>query len=345
MILIQLKNIIWGQNSSYDYLKSIAIFIGLLILLKIFREIILNKLKKIAQKTKTEFDDVLIDIFKTIKPPFYLLISLYIAIKTLIIPELITQIINILFVIAIVYEIICALEKIIDYSFRIKGQENASITKTIKLIVKIAIWSLGIALALSNLGINISSLIAGLGIGGIAVALALQNILKDLFSSFSILLDKPFEIGDFIVVGSDMGTVEKIGIKTTRLRSLDGQQLIIANNELTNARVQNFKRLEKRRALFTLDIIYETELEKLKKIPSLIQEIINSDKNNEFDHCHFKSFGNFSLKFEISYYVKTQDYKKYLDITEKVNLAIINKFKKENIEFAYPTHIEYQKNA
>lgn len=343
MFLEQLKNLtLWGNNG-YSYLKAAIIFIGLLILLKIFREIILAKLKKLAEKTKTDFDDVLIDIFKTIKPPFYLLASLYISIKTLVIPDIATKVINIFFIIAIIYEIIHALEKIIDYSFRIKGEENASITKTIKLIVKIAIWLLGITLALSNLGVDITSLIAGLGIGGIAVALALQNILKDVFSSFSILIDKPFEVGDFIVIGSDMGTVEKIGIKTTRLRSLDGQQLIIANNELTDARVQNFKRLEKRRALFTLGVIYETEQEKLEKIPNLIQNILKTNNQTEFDRCHFKKFNDFSLDFEVSYYANTQDYKEYLDIVEKINLAIIDKFRKENIEFAYPTHLEYQK--
>jgi len=345
MFLEQLKNfILWG-NSGYTYLKAALIFIGLLILLKIFREIILARLKKFAEKTKTDFDDVLIDIFKTIKPPFYLLVSLYISIKTLVIPEIVFKIINILFIIAVIYEIIHAIEKVIDYSFKIKGKENASITSTIKLIIKICIWAFGIVLALSNLGVNISSLIAGLGIGGIAIALALQNILKDVFSSFSILIDKPFEVDDFIVVGKDMGTVEKIGIKTTRLRTLDGQQLIIANNELTNARVQNFKRLEKRRCLFNLDVTYETEQKKLAKIPQIIQTIIEANSELEFDRCHFKSFGESTLKFEISYYVNTQDYKEYLDAVEKINLAIVDKFRKENIEFAYPTHLEYQKNA
>lgn len=343
MILEQLKNLTFWGNNGYTYLKATLIFIGLLILLKIFREIILAKLKKLAQKTQTDFDNVLIDIFRTIKPPFYLLASLYISIKTLVIPSLVIKIINILFIIAIIYEIIHALEKIIDYSFKARGKEDNSIARTIKLIIKICIWTFGIVLALSNLGVNITSLIAGLGIGGIAIALALQNILKDLFSSFSILLDKPFEVGDFIIVGKDMGTVEKIGIKTTRLRSLDGQQLIIANSELTDARVQNFKRLEKRRALFTLGVIYETQQEKLEKIPKLIQEIVESNESNEFDRCHFKSLGDFSLNFEVSYYVNTQDYKEYLDMVEKINLEIIKQFRKENIEFAYPTQVEYSK--
>ena len=343
MFLEQLKNLSFWGNSGYDYFKAILIFIGLLILLKIFREIILAKLKKIAEKTKTKFDDVLINIFKTIKPPFYLLVSLYIAIKTLIIPDIAVKIINILFIITVIYEIIRAIEKIIDYLFESTEKDNASISRTVKLIVKICIWTFGIIFALGNLGINITSLIAGLGIGGIAVALAIQNILKDVFSSFSILIDKPFEIGDFIKVGDDMGTVEKIGIKTTRIRTPDGQQLIISNSELTDARVQNFKRLEQRRALFNLGVVYETEKEKLEKIPDIIQNIVENEKLTEFDRCNFKSFENFNLNFEVSYYVQTQDYKEYLDMVEKINLAIIDSFRKEGIEFAYPTHIEYQK--
>ncbi|MCD4704885.1 mechanosensitive ion channel [bacterium] len=342
-MLEALKDFILWNNTGYEYLKAILILIALLVLLKIFREIILAKLKKLAKKTKTDFDDVLINIFKAIKPPFYLLASLYISIRTLIVPEIAIKIINILFVIAIVYEIIRALEKMIDYSFQAQGKENTSVARTIKLFLKISLWSFGVILALSNLGVNISSLIAGLGIGGIAIALALQNILKDIFSSFSILIDKPFEVGDFIIVGKDMGTVEQIGIKTSRLRALDGQQLIITNSELTDARVQNFKRLEKRRSLFNLGIIYETDQKKLTEIPQLIENIIKNIKNTEFDRCHFKSFGDFSLNFEVSYYVNTQDYKEYLDVAEKINLAIIDKFKKEKIEFAYPTHVEYQK--
>ena len=344
-MLETLKNLyLWG-NSGYDYLKAVIIFIGLLILLKIFREIILAKLKKIAKKTKTELDDVIIDIFRKIRPPFYLLISLYLAIKSLIIPDIASKVINILFIIVIIYEIVRACEKIIDYLFKSAGKtdDKTSIPRTIKPIVKVCIWVLGIILVLGNLGINISSLIAGLGIGGIAIALAIQNILKDVFSSFSILIDKPFEVGDFIKIGNDMGTVEKIGIKTTRIRTPDGQQLIVANNELTDARVQNFKRLEKRRALFNIGVIYETEKGKLEKIPKIIKNIIENEKLTEFDRCNLKEFGEFSINFEISYYVPTQEYKEYLNTVEKINLAIVDAFRKENIEFAYPTHVEYNK--
>jgi len=181
-------------------------------------------------------------------------------------------------------------------------------------------------IVLQNLGYNISALIAGLGIGGVAVAFALQNILSDIFASFSIYFDK-------------------IGIKSTRLRSPNGQQIIISNKELTEARVQNFKRLEKRRAVYQIGVTYETPKEKLEKVPSIIKRVIDEISLAEFDRCHFKEFGDFSLNFEVSYYVKTQDYKTYLDVVQDVNLKIFDNFEKEEIEFAYPTQTIYLNKA
>ena len=194
---------------------------------------------------------------------------------------------------------------------------------------------------LSNLGINVTSLVAGLGVGGIAIAFALQNILNDLFSSFAIYFDKPFVVGDFIKIGEHAGTVEKVGIKTTRIRSTTGEELIISNRELTSARVQNFKRLNERRSIFTIGVVYETTAEKLRRIPSIIQTIIESQSLNRFDRVHFKTFGDFSLNFEVSYYVQTTDYKKFMDTQEIVNLKIVEAFEKEGISMAYPTQTIY----
>ena len=212
-------------------------------------------------------------------------------------------------------------------------------------IIKGVIWGFGILLVLSNLGINISSLLAGLGIGGIAVALALQNILGDLFSAFAIYLDKPFEVGDFIVVGESKGTVEKIGIKTSRLRALQGEELIISNKELTNARIQNFKKMKERRITFRLGVTYETPLEKLKKIPEIIKQIITSFEDTRFERAHFVQFGDFALIFEVVYYMTTPAYIDYLNTQEKINFKIKEIFEKENIEMAYPTQTIFLKKT
>jgi len=190
---------------------------------------------------------------------------------------------------------------------------------------------------LDNLNVEISTLVASLGIGGIAVALALQNILGDLFASLSITLDKPFAIGDFIVVDDFEGDVEDIGLKSTRIRSLSGEELIFSNTDLLSSRVRNFKRLEKRRISFGIGVVYGTPVEKLKKIPGMIEDIISPLENVEFDRTHFKTLGDFSLDFSVVYHVLEPAYAAYLDVQQVINLKIYQRFEEEGIEFAYPT--------
>lgn len=349
MYLQNLLQLQLASNTGREYLMALVIFVAVLIVLKIFKLAFLGRLRKIASKTKNDFDDALIKAISKISWIFYFLLALYLAVYRLTLPFNILKIVKILFLIIVVWEAVRAIQHIIEYSIQKamarRGTEDDSAVKTFSVIIKIVLWSLGLVLILGNLGINVTSLVAGLGIGGIAVALAIQNILGDIFASFSILIDKPFQVGDFIKIGDDAGTVEKIGIKTTHIRTSDGQQLIISNKELTEARVQNFKRLEKRRAIFNLSVIYETSKEKLESIPNLIEETIKDISKVEFDRCHFKEFGDYSLNFEVAYYVSTQEYKEYLDVVQKVNLAIFDAFTKQEISFAYPTSVEYQKKG
>ncbi len=194
---------------------------------------------------------------------------------------------------------------------------------------------------LDNLGFKISAVIAGLGIGGIAVALAAQAILGDLFSYFAILFDRPFEVGDFIILGEYLGTIEHIGIKTTRIRSLSGEQLVFSNTDLTSSRLRNYKRMGKRRVVFKLGVTYQTTLKQLKTIPGIIENIIKGVKDTTFDRVHFSSYGDFSLIFEVVYYVMSRDYNKYMDIQQVINFAIKKEFEAGGIEFAYPTQTLY----
>lgn len=209
--------------------------------------------------------------------------------------------------------------------------------KNISFIIKGILWVFAGLLILSNLGVEVTSLLAGLGIGGIAVAFAFQNILEDLFSSFAIYFDKPFTVGDFITVDDKVGTVEKIGIKTTRIRALQGEEIVISNRELTNARIHNFKKLEKRRITFNFGIVYSTPSTKIKKIPDIIEKIINHEEMAEFDRAHFTTFGDSSLDFEVVYYLLSADFAIFRDIHQKILLEIKNNFEKENIEMAFPT--------
>ncbi|MBU2221022.1 MAG: mechanosensitive ion channel family protein, partial [Candidatus Omnitrophica bacterium] len=240
---------------------------------------------------------------------------------------------------------------LISYGFEVylsKREKNASLKRSldgILLVVKVVIWGLAIVFFLDNLGFKITAVIAGLGIGGVAVALAAQAVLGDLFSYFAILFDRPFEIGDFIIIGDHLGTVENIGIKTTRIRSLSGEQLIFSNTDLTNSRVRNYKRMEKRRVVFKLGVTYQTTSKQVKAIPKIIENIIKNVGDTIFDRAHFLSYGDFALIFEIVYYVLGSDYNKYMDIQQEINFAIKEKFEAEHIDFAYPTQTLYVTKA
>ena len=218
-----------------------------------------------------------------------------------------------------------------------QGEEKVKQLGGIMLLLNIIIWAVGFLFLFDNLGYDVTTIIAGLGIGGIAIALAAQNILGDLFNYFVIFFDRPFEIGDFIVVDDKKGTVEHIGIKTTRLKSLTGEQLVFSNSDLTNSRIHNFKRMEHRRISFTLGVVYNSTLDQLKEIPSLIKGIIAEQNDVTLDRVHFLNYGDYSLKFEIVYFVETSDFNRYADIQQEINLRIFEVFNAKNIEFAYPS--------
>ncbi len=214
---------------------------------------------------------------------------------------------------------------------------NEGILSLLKIGTKAVLWVLALLLILSNLGIEVTALVASLGVGGIAVALAVQNILGDLFNSISLYVDRPFETGDFIVVGPHMGTVQRIGLKTTRILSLSGEELVISNSELTAARIQNFKKMQDRRVLFAFRLEYGTPAALLKRAKEIVTRIINETEGTKLDRVHFKEFGDSALLFEVVYYVHSSDYNVHMDIRERLNLAIAEAFDREGIRMAFPT--------
>jgi small-conductance mechanosensitive channel len=205
----------------------------------------------------------------------------------------------------------------------------------IHFVVRLAIWTLVLLVALDNLGIEITTLVAGLGIGGIAVALAVQNVLGDLFASLSITLDKPFAVGDFLVLDKDQGTVEQIGVKSTRLRSIDGEQIVVANADLLKARVHNFGRMYERRVMFIINVRYETPLETLKGIPTIVAAIIREQQKVRFERCHFLRYGDFALQFEVVYVVLDPDFNLHADIQQAINWRLFEEFERRGIAFSY----------
>ena len=207
----------------------------------------------------------------------------------------------------------------------------------VSFLIRVSVWAIIFLLALDNLGVNITALVAGLGVGGIAVALAAQNIIGDLFASLSIVLDRPFVPGDFLAIDEFYGDVEKVGLKTTRMRSLSGEQIVFSNNDLLNSRIRNYGQMVERRIVFSVGVVYQTPHEKLQQIPSIIEDIIVKQELARFDRAHFKQYGDYSLNFEMVYYVESSDYRLFMDIQQAVNLEIFRRFAEEGIEFAYPT--------
>ena len=336
------------DNTVESYAIALGIFILGVILLTIFKKIVLSRLKKWSEKTETKLDDLLIrGIEKSVLPVLYLIIF-YLALDYLTLPSGVEKGIGIGAVILITFYVIRLITSTLKYALsayvKSKTPEEDDAERRLKqirgitLIFNFIIWVVGFVFLLDNLGFEISAVIAGLGIGGIAIALAAQAILGDLFSYFVIFFDRPFEIGDFVNLGGEfVGTIEYIGIKTTRIRSLSGEQIVASNTDLTNSRVRNFKRMERRRVVFKLGVIYQTTAEQLEEIPKIVREIIESKEDTVFDRGHFAAYGDFSLNFEFVYFVIGPDYVKYMDTQQKINMEIYRTFENKGIEFAYPT--------
>jgi small-conductance mechanosensitive channel len=207
----------------------------------------------------------------------------------------------------------------------------------IRFVARVAVWAMVLLLTLDNLGVDITALVAGLGIGGIAVALALQNVLGDLLASLSIALDQPFVLGDFLIVDEHLGTVEYIGIKSTRLRSLTGEQIVMSNADLLASRLRNYGRMHERRVVFTLGVTYETPRARLREIAPLLRSIVEAEEGVRFDRAHFAKYGPYSLDFEVVYYVLSADFGRYMDAQQAINFRIHEAFEALGVQFAYPT--------
>jgi len=281
-----------------------------------------------------------------------MILSLFISIKNLEIPQIINTSIYYILIILLGWYLAKGSSKLVNHYIqrhiqsleKKESKSSKSMIRVFGLIIKIILWAIILLTLLSNLGIQVTPIIASMGIGGIAIALALQSILGDLFGAFIIYFDKPFEEGDFIIIGSDMGVVKHIGIKSTRIQALQGQELVISNTELVNSRINNYKQMEKRRIVFSFGVKYDSGIKKLQLIKSIVNEIFKKIDKATIDRVHFKEFGDFSLNYEVVYYVQTSDYNIYMDIQEEINLELYKEFEKNKIEFAFPTQtIELQK--
>ncbi len=346
MDLTKITELAFYGNPLWLWGVALAVAVAAYFILVLLRFTIVRRLVKLTKRTKNKIDDFLIDLLqRQTKKIFLFLFSFLIGAQFLALPATVDQVISkIVLIIVILQAAMWAIGVIsfwITSTLERKKKEGdtsgVAAFSALRVVAKIAVWAGVLLIILDNMGIDITTFVAGLGIGGIAIALALQNILGDLFGSISIALDKPFVVGDYIVVGDLRGNVEHIGIKTTRIRSLTGEQIVVANNDLLGSRIHNFKRMEKRRISFSIGVTYQTLHEKLVAIPKMIEEIFSAVDKADLDRVHFTAFGDFSLNYGIVYWVEVPDYKTYLDIQQQVNLELYKRFADEGIEFAYPT--------
>ncbi len=335
---------VYVGNSIRQWLIALAVAAGVLVGLRVILAIVVSRLAALAKRTNTRWDDLLHSAIKATRFLILLAAAVYAGSFCLELSEkvdgyLMKAIIVIFWLQLGIWVSAAFRHWLEDYRTR-KLAEDASAATIVTLgsfIGRFILWIIILLVVLDNLGIEITTLLAGLGVGGIAIALAVQNILGDLFASLTIVLDKPFTIGDSLSVGEHTGSVQSIGLKTTRLRSLTGEELVFANNDLLQSRIRNYGRMTERRILFTVGVTYQTPREKLEKIPTILREAVEAQEMARHDRSHMKAFGDFAIIFETVYYVLVPDFTVYMDVQQAMNLRIHARFEEAGIEFAYPT--------
>ena len=339
--LLDLK---YWNNSLRDYAWALLLFVLIWIGLYLLKRLLLRGLIRISKRTASSLDDFIAQALSKFGFFFLLTISVFFASRYLTLPHRLDLALLYLLLIVVTIRLVVIIQATISFvlerHMRVAGEDaraEMSSLRTFTWLINGVIWLIAALFIISNLGINITSFVAGLGIGGIAIALAAQSILGDFFSSLTIMLDKPFRVGDAITVGDITGTVENIGVKTSRIRSVTGEQIVIGNSDLTSTRIRNMKRMQERRVLYRFGIRYDTPADQARAVPSLVDAIIRAHPEVRFDRAHFIAFGDFALLYEVVYFVLSPDYLVYVEAQQQINFEIMDAFAARGIQFAYPT--------
>ncbi|MBN1896159.1 MAG: mechanosensitive ion channel family protein [Candidatus Aenigmarchaeota archaeon] len=342
-------------NTMGSYFHAVVVFAAVFISLYILRYVLLKSARGIAGRTRFGKENFFTRLVRSIGLPLYFLVALYLAVKQVVIPIELVDFVDYAFFLVAVFYVVRSFNRLVDFStnkvVEIKKKKDGDsgvdtgVVDIFRKLVKIAAWVAALLFIIYYFGYDISGAMLGLGVTGIVVGFALQSVLADLFASFSIYFDRPFQIGDFIVIGDDLGSVTKVGLRSTRIKHLKGQELIVPNSELSKIRINNYGKMEKRRISFTFGVTYDTPSKKLEAIPGIVKDIINGVKFADADRVHFKEYGDSALIFEVVYFVATGDYNKYMDIQEKINLGLKRMLEKMKVEFAYPTQTLYVKKS
>jgi small-conductance mechanosensitive channel len=337
------------DNSVQQYLYAVAVAIGIGLGVHLVRILIMRRMRQLAAATDTSIDDLVCALIAHTRMLVVLVLAISAGASMLVLPSVLTRFLPVLAKAVLLIQIgiwgVTAVRVIIERQRSKKASMGEPDTfaafGVIGVLGRGAVWAVVFLLLLDNFGVDVTALVTGLGIGGVAVALAVQKILSDLFASVSIVLDKPFQVGDLIVLDTFVGTVEEIGLKTTRVKSLSGERIVFSNSDLVNARLRNFKQLQERRVVFTFGVVYETPVEQIEAIPGLVRAIVEAQAKTRFDRAHFTAYGDSALLFEVVYYVTDPDYTLYLDIQQAINLGIMRALQARQIGFAYPTQMVY----
>ena len=331
-------------NPLQTWLLALAAAVAAVALLVLVNSVIIKRFKRFATGTATYTDDIVVEVLEATRVWFLAALAIWTGSLVLLLPaavdELVVEGIGVAVILQIGLWAAAAVRGwVASYSKRKIDADPASVTtiRALGMITRLALWVIIVLAVLANLGMEITPLLGAAGVGGIALALAVQSVLGDLFASLSIVLDKPFVVGDFVIVGDLMGTVEHIGLKTTRVRSLSGEQLVFSNSDLLSSRIRNFKRMFERRAVFSFGVTYQTSHAQLERLPAMVREIVEAQEQTRFDRAHFARYGDSSLDFEVVYYVLVPDYNAYMDIQQAINLELFRRAEAEGIDFAYPT--------
>ncbi|MGH7678138.1 MAG: mechanosensitive ion channel family protein [Gemmatimonadaceae bacterium] len=333
----------WYGASVTQWLIAAALFVGVYAVLALLRRVLVRRLGMLAARTTTDWDDLAVQLVDRTRWYFLLLVAAFAATRVIPVSGDLARVFRALAVLLVLLQTGVWGNGIIgftaDHYVRQRAAADAGTRGTIRAIGyagRFVLWSLLIITALQNFGINVTALVTGLGIGGIAIALAVQNILGDLFAALAIVLDKPFVVGDSIQVDTLNGTIEHVGLKTTRIRSINGEQIVIANSELLKSRIRNFKRMEQRRATFNLDLAFDTPPDKLAAIPAMVRQVVESQPNVQFDRSHLLSISDVGPRIETAYVVLDPDYHKYADIQQAIYLELLRRLDREKIQLGFP---------
>ncbi len=340
----QLKNITFLDNSLLAWLVACGIFIGTLGLTVILIKFFESRFKKFETKIHEAIVAQILADFRQRLFPISYIISLYVALEYVKLPPHVLAFISKATFVFISFFVLLFISDFIKVILLTPNKKRVTLPSGVVTVLRVLLWVAGSLFVLSNLGFNVNTFVTGLGIGGVAIALASQAILGDLFNYFVILFDKPFKKGDVIQIDTTLGTVEYIGIKSTRIRSVSGELLLISNTDLTKSRLSNYQVAEKRRNLSIIGVEYSTSKENLHAIPQILKDCVEkvvSDVKVEFSRVHFSEFGASSLNFELVYFVHSTDYVKYVSVVQEVNYLIIDEFNKREISFAFPSQTIY----